>query len=326
VVCSAGQKRCDPANPTRLQLCNATLDGWVECDTCATSQLCSASLGTTTCGASSCTEPTCALPDRWCGGTGNRTLYKCPASRINTQADVVDECETNGLCEATRAMAGSTMCVEKTCNLEDRWCGGTGNRTLYKCPPSLINSQAVELDTCETSGLCEQAHDDPDATTCPDPACAAPGYSCAGAVLQFCNTDRTRLMPCDTCDSAALCTASLSPTECDENACDACIAGEKTCDDNVLSVCNATGTELTIDACGTAALCTNSLTPASQTSCDECIAGSFDCDGAQPLRCNDPSTGPAVWVENGEPCADAGSCDATTGTCETLGMAGAGGI
>lgn len=325
VACLAGQKRCNPAAPTELQLCNATLDGWDDCATCATAALCSDSLDAETCGPGACTAPTCALGDRWCGGANNRTLFQCPASRINTQPDVVDVCETAGLCEATRTQPARPTCVEKSCNLEDRWCGGAGNRVLQKCPPSLINSQAMVLDTCETAGLCAQAHADPDAVTCPDPACAASGYSCGGegsAILQFCNADRTELETCDTCDSAALCTASLNATACNEMACDTCLAGTKECAGAVLRICNAGGTAVTSVTCGSAELCTASLTPANQTTCDACLAGSFDCDGAQPLRCNAPANGPAVWVENGEPCEDEDACDAATGTCEVIGAGG----
>jgi hypothetical protein len=333
VVCLAGQKRCNPANPTQLQICNEQLDGWDDCDTCATAQLCSASIGSAACGASACVEPTCAIGDRWCGGTDNRTLYQCPASRINTQAVALDTCDSNGLCEATRADAMRTMCIEKTCSLQDRWCGGTGNRTLYKCPPSLINSQAIALDECATNGLCVQAHSTPNAMTCPEPACATPGYSCAGTgsrVLQFCNTERTQLMPCDTCDTAALCTASLTPapTACNMNSCEApaCAAGEKSCSGTTLQICNASRTGfVALATCGSATLCMNSLTPVNQMTCDQCVADTFQCDDAQPQECSAPANGPAVWEDVGEPCADEADCEPDTGTCEPMGMGGSGG-
>jgi hypothetical protein len=330
VVCLAGQKRCNPANPTQLQICNEELDGWNECDTCATSQLCSASIAGAACGASACVEPTCALGDRWCSGTDNRTLYQCPASRINSQAVALDTCDSNGLCEATRADAMRTMCIEKTCNLQDRWCGGTGNRTLYKCPPSLINSQAIELDECETNGLCEKAHSTPNAMTCPAPACATPGYSCGGAgsrVLQRCDAERTELTTCDTCDTAALCTQSLTATTCNMTSCrvPACAAGEKNCSGAILQICNAARTGFdTVATCGSAALCMNSLTPANQMTCDQCVAGTFNCDGAQPQQCSAPTNGPAVWDDLGEPCEDEADCEPDTGTCAPMGTGGSG--
>jgi len=235
VVCLSGQKRCDPESPTALQVCNATFDGWDACDTCATPELCSASLSAVTCGASACVEPTCSPGDRWCGGNNNRSLQQCPPSRINTQPVTIDTCETNGLCELTRADPTRTECVAKSCNLPDRWCGGTGNRTLYKCPPSLINSQPVLLDTCETNGLCEQAHDEPDATMCPDPVCAAGAKSCDGATLRICNAARTGF---DTraCGSATLCMSSLTPAS--QTTCDACVAGTFRCNAAQPQQCN----------------------------------------------------------------------------------------
>lgn len=327
-VCAMGQKRCHPTDPTLLQVCNSTLDDWDECDTCATSELCSASLGAVVCGAGACVPPTCSLGDRWCGGAGNRSLYTCPSSRINTQAAALDECETEGLCELTRADAARTICYEKSCNLEDRWCGGPGNASLYKCPPSLINSEAAAVDVCETAGLCAQAHADPGALVCPEPACDTPGFSCGGTgsrVLRYCNPERTSLATCDTCDSAALCTASLNATTCDANACRVCTPGAKACDGSQLRICNAGGTGFDTVSCGSAALCMSSLVPASQSVCDACVEGTFNCAGAQPQQCDDPGNAPAIWEDRGLPCEDAAACDADTGTCESDGAGGAGG-
>lgn len=330
-VCLAGQKRCNPTSPTELQLCNDALDGWEVCDTCATAELCSASIANDLCGASACVEPTCNLGDRWCGGADDRSLYQCPPSRINSQAPALDTCDSAGLCEATRADAARTICIARSCNLPDRWCGGTGNRTLFKCPPSLINTQAMPLATCETNGLCEQAHADPNGMTCPAPACATPGYSCGGAgsrVLQLCNAERTELRTCDTCDSAALCTDSLNATTCNASSCRtyACAEGEKSCSGATLRICNETRTGFEdLATCGSAALCMASLTPASQMTCDQCVAGTFNCDGAQPQRCDAPADGRAVWEDLDETCASAADCDAETGTCESMGMGGSGG-
>jgi hypothetical protein len=332
VVCLSGQKRCDPNDPTRLQICNATFDGWDDCDTCATPELCSASLGAATCGASSCTEPTCELTDRWCQGNGGRTLYKCPSSRISTQGEALGTCDSKELCDLTLDEPGRLTCVPKLCSLPDRWCGGDGNRTLYKCPPSLLNYQAIELDECATNALCEQAHADPNALSCPDPVCAT-GYSCGGTgsrTLQYCNPERTALTPCDTCDSAALCTDSLNPapTACTASACHVCLPGQKMCSGSVLQICNSTRTGwATAATCASAVLCTNSLMPASQMTCDACVAGAVTCDGAQPQTCNDPGTGPAVWADLGDPCPSASNCNAATGMCRSMGgEGGAGGV
>ncbi len=317
--CVKDQVRCNPDNPTELQRCKADLSDWDPCATCATPDLCSASLTTTTsCDESSCVEPTCDLTDRWCGGTGNRTLYQCPESRINSQAVALDECVTNGLCELAHSQ-GATTCPAPTCNLTDRWCGGTGNKTLYQCPESRINSQAVALDECVTNGLCELAHSQ-GATTCPAPTCDLTDRWCGGTgnkTLYQCPESRinSQAVVVDTCETEGLCEQAHSE---DTPSCPdpVCAVGEKQCSGSQLQVCNSARTGWTnLQKCASSTLCTSSLTPSSQMTCDVCVDGSFACDEAQPQVCNDPSTGPAVWVDSGDECDDQALCDAATGTC-----------
>lgn len=316
-ACEPGQTRCDPLDPTRLQRCNATLDDWDTCDTCESARLCSLSLAAAACDATSCQEPSCALTDVWCGGTDNRSLSKCPESRINTEAVVLDVCATPGLCTKSQS-EGDMLCDMPSCALTDFWCGGNGNRSLYRCPPSRINSQAPVLDTCETNGLCEQARAQ-SRTTCPAPACEVGQTQCGGTgnrTLRMCRSDRTGYQDCDTCDTNALCTDSLGATTCNTSACRTCAAGQKQCSGRQLQVCNANRDGWTnLALCGSNALCMSSLAPSSQMVCDACVAGRYDCDGAQPLTCNDPGTGPTAWANHGAACDAAALCNASTGTC-----------
>ncbi len=370
-VCIQDQMRCDPANPTRLQRCATTLRGWDPCDTCATNELCSASVGASSaCDESSCQEPTCSLGERWCGGSEGSTLYACPTSLIRAQAQVVDTCATAGLCELTLsddlttcvepscevwhqwcggsenrtlykcpdsrinsepivldtcATAGlcaaahaeySDTCPAPTCALTDTWCGGDDNRTFYQCPPSRINSEAIALDTCATSALCQIAHSE-DRTSCPPPACGVGETVCGSTgnrTLQMCNSDRTAFATCDTCDSSALCTASLGTTSCNTSACHACLVDEKLCNGSELEICNAAGTGWTSLDCGSAALCQQSLSPAAQATCDVCLVDSQRCSDAQPQTC-EKSDGPAAWVDSGAECDSVDLCDGVSGTC-----------
>jgi hypothetical protein len=317
VVCSRGQTRCDPVNPTRLQRCKDTLDGWDACDTCATARLCSVSVGAATCDATACREPTCNTGDVWCGGTGERELHACPASRMNTEPDVLDVCATAGLCDQSHDQE-KTMCNEPTCALTDLWCGGSGNRTLYKCPPSRINSEPENLGTCLTNGLCEQAHAQ-GRTSCPSPACAVGQTQCGGtgnSTLRMCNTERTGYQDCDTCGSSALCTDSLSATVCNTSACHVCLAGQKQCTGSQLQGCNADHDGWTnLELCDSSTLCMNSLSPSNQMTCDACATGGRRCSGAQPQVCNDPGTGPAVWANNGTACDAATLCSGGACIC-----------
>lgn len=317
--CVKDQLRCDPDNPTELQRCKSDFTGWDSCDTCATVGLCSASIGTAAgCDETSCQEPTCALTDRWCGGTGNKTLVQCPESRINSQAVPLATCETNGLCELAHSQ-GTTTCPSPTCALTDRWCGGTGNKTLYQCPESRINTQAEALATCETNGLCELAHSQ-GTTTCPEPTCDLGDRWCGGSgnkTLYQCPESRINSQPdtLGTCLTGELC--ALAHDEALSTCPDpVCAVGEKQCSGSQLQICNTGRTGWTnLEKCASNALCTNSLTPSSQTTCDACVGGSVRCDGAQPQLCDDPSTGAAAWTDSDAECDAATLCNAATGTC-----------
>jgi hypothetical protein len=234
-VCKAGQPRCGGTGNDQgrvLEMCNAGRTGYQGCQTCVTSDLCSLSLSTQpfVCSPTACTAPSCALTDRWCGGTGSTGLYQCPASRINSRATLLDTCATNELCERTHS-SGKTECEEPSCAIGDLWCGGTGNRTLYQCPSSRINSQATALGVCASAGLCESSRKNKK-TTCEAPACAAGDTQCAGTAsktLQACNSDLTGFTDCATCATAELCTDSLSATTCNASACLTCSTGEARC-------------------------------------------------------------------------------------------------
>jgi hypothetical protein len=216
--------------------------------TCATNGLCelSHSKNETTCEA-----PTCSIGDLWCGGTGNTTLYQCPASRINSQPTLLGTCATNGLCELSHSK-NETTCEAPTCTANAFFCGGTGNKSLYQCPASRIASQATALDTCITSGLCNLTSSKSE-TKCEAPVCSAGATRCGGtamSTLQMCNTDRTGFTDCATCTTADLCTASLGATSCSSSACLVCAAGATQCDtDGNFETCKADGSGFTITDC-----------------------------------------------------------------------------
>jgi hypothetical protein len=237
-VCAAGEPRCAGTGADAgkvLEMCNSGRTGFAACQTCETPGLCEVSLTTQpfACTPTACTAPSCALTDRWCGGTDNRGLYQCPPSRINTQASVLDTCKTNGLCELTH-QKGKTSCEQPSCAATDRWCGGNGNKSLYQCPSSLINTDATVLDTCVSNGLCEQTRQ-ANKSQCDPPKCSAGGTQCGGAgnrTLQMCNGERTGFNDCATCSTAQLCTDSLGATTCNSSACLVCAVGESHCNDS----------------------------------------------------------------------------------------------
>ena len=309
-ACLSNQTRCDPLAPTHLQRCTSDLSGWDSCDTCATPGLCSASVNATTCDETSCEEPTCSLTDRWCGGTGSRTLYQCPSSLISSQALVLDVCETAGLCELARSQ-GTDTCPEPSCALTDRWCGGTDGATLYQCPASRINTQAIVLDVCATAGLCAQAHSQ-GAATCPEPTCALTDKWCGGTgnrTFYQCPASRinTEAVVLGVCATNELCEVAHSQ---DSTTCPApaCAAGQTRCggaNDSTLQMCNGGRTDFVdCDTCDSSELCTDSLstTTCNTSACHACLADQKRCSGSELQVCNATQTG---W-------SDLETCDSQT--------------
>jgi hypothetical protein len=323
-VCNAGEPHCGGSGSDQgkvLEVCNAGRTGYTACETCATPELCSVSLATKpfVCKTGACTAPSCSTTDRWCGGSGNTALYQCPSSRINTQATVLDTCVTNGLCELTRSK-NETKCEAPTCALTDLWCGGTGNTALYQCPPSRINSQAVLLDTCATSGLCDLTHSKNE-TKCEAPTCVAGDTWCGGTgnkSLYQCPASRISAQAAvlDACLSSGLCelTRSKKETKCEAAL---CATGDVRCggaDMTVLQMCNADRSGFTdCDTCASAELCTDSLgaTSCDASACLACAVGEAHCDADGNYEtCTAARTGFDVTD-----CMGAG-CDETLGGCQ----------
>jgi hypothetical protein len=256
-ACDAGDTRCAGTGPDQdmvLETCNSGRTGYTSCDTCATAGLCSLSLKTQpfACTSTACTEPSCALTDRWCGGNSGNALYQCPTSRINTDATVLATCVTAGLCQLTH-QKNETTCEAPTCAVTDRWCGGSGNKSLYQCPASRINSDATVIATCVTNGLCELTRSN-NKTTCEAPKCAVGETKCGGSgsrTLQMCNSERTGFNDCATCSSAALCTDSLGATTCNSSACLICSSGDARCNAaGNYETCRADQKGWTVTDCG----------------------------------------------------------------------------
>lgn len=167
-------------------------------DTCVTNGLCEAAHQK---GATKCDAPSCALSDRWCGGNGNLSLYQCPASRINTQATVLDTCKSNALCEASR-QAGKSTCQAPACSSGQTKCGGSGS-TLQMCKSDLTGY--ADCDTCSSAALCA---DSLGASSCSSSAC----HACIAGESR-CNDDGDY----ETCKPDG---SGVTVTDCDDYGCD----------------------------------------------------------------------------------------------------------
>jgi hypothetical protein len=318
-VCDAGTPHCGGTG-TNLEICNSGRTGYTPCDTCATPDLCTLSLNTKpfSCATGACTMPSCATTDIWCGGNGSTVLYQCPASRINTQAVVLDTCATSALCTLTHSK-NETKCEAPTCALTDIWCGGSGNNVLYQCPASRINTQAAVLDTCATDALCTLTHTKSE-TKCEAPTCVAGAFFCGGTgnkSLYQCPASRiaSQATALDTCVTSGLCdlTRSKSETKCEPPV---CATGDTHCSGtgmSTLQMCNSDRTGYTdCETCATADLCTASLgaKTCNSTSCLACAVGEAHCDTSGNYEtCKPDQSGFAITD-----CMGAG-CDETMGGC-----------
>jgi hypothetical protein len=260
--CGASERWCGGTGTLGLYQCPASrikAQAVTPLQSCVTKELCELTIQN---GKATCEAPSCALTDKWCGGTGNLGFYQCPASRINFRATLLDTCATNGLCELSKSN-NKTTCEAPTCAITDKWCAGTGNLGLYQCPASRISSEATLLDTCVTNGLCELSKRN-NKTTCEAPKCNLGATQCAGTgnkTLQMCASDRTGFTDCDVCATAQLCTDSRGATSCNANACLACAAGEAHCNaSGNYETCRADRTGFTVTDC-------------EDSGCDETLGG-----------------------------------------------------
>jgi hypothetical protein len=127
--------------------------------------------------------------DLWCGGTGNKSLYQCPASRISAQGAVLDTCTTAGLCDLTRTKK-ETKCEAPSCTAGATRCSGADLTTLQMCNGD--RTGFTDCDTCATAQLCT---DSLAATACNSSACLAcavgEAHCDTDGNYETCNADRT---------------------------------------------------------------------------------------------------------------------------------------
>ena len=90
--CAVGATQCDGTGSKTLQKCNSERTGFMDCGTCASAPLCTASLSATTCNASACA--TCLPSEARCNAAGNYETCKADLT-----AFMVTDCLGNG-CDA----------------------------------------------------------------------------------------------------------------------------------------------------------------------------------------------------------------------------------
>ncbi len=324
-ACAVGERRCDPARPAVLQVCNAQRTGWDLVATCASAALCTKP---------ACVTPTCMAGQRRCNGAQPEV---CKADLTGWMADG-RPCASNALCDKT-----TFTCNMKMCSAGDKKCSGT--------QPVICNDDLTDF---EPNGaacpfMC-------DATTASCIACTAGQTRCSGAQPQVCSADQSGYVnKGSACGSAALCEPSNGTCKCamgehkcngntsqiynpnqtgfiddvpcgavgcnaSTGVCNACVANQFRCSGAsslTLQQCNPGGTAWnTISTCST-------ICDAPGGQCDECVPLKFNCAGNVLQQCSASGQWATLEVcELATPvCDPQGSCDANPGG----GGAGSGG-
>ena len=302
--CVPGEISCNGAT---LQRCNDQQTGYEPVATCETAALCD-DLREETCGArgvdcdasgARCAPPECDTGQLRCTGT---RLETCNAGRNGW--DFVDECVTEGVCQATLENPVALSCVEPPCDVGDVVCSGTGARLACN---EQRTEYSVSISQCRTADDCtpEGCQVDP---------CTVGELSCNGATLQQCQASlgagRPSRVAIQDCATRQLCDLTLTQPVSGAPAClpPTCAPGEFTCAGRQMQVCNAGRTAFANhQLCGTDGLCQAGVglgacpTPCSGATCN-----------ANMLRtCNEELTG---FVDR-EDCGTAAQCDSVAGRC-----------
>ncbi|HWO09249.1 MAG TPA: hypothetical protein VNN80_07205, partial [Polyangiaceae bacterium] len=302
--CVPGEVSCNGAT---LQRCNEEQTGYDPIATCETAALCDDLLartcdaGALTCDVSGarCEPASCELGQLRCSGT---RLEVCNAGRNGW--DFVDECVTEGVCDATLSNPVASSCIEPPCDVGDVVCSPAGarlacneQRTEYSVPVS----QCRTADDCTPQG-------------CQVDPCTPGELSCNGATLQQCQAPagggRPGRIALGDCGTRQLCELSLTRPAGAAPACvpPTCAAGEFSCAGRQMQVCNAGRTEfVNRQLCASDGLCQAGV---GLGACPPPCTGAT-CNGSMLRTCNEDLTG---FVDT-EDCGTAAQCDLVAGRC-----------
>lgn len=214
-----------------LQRCNASGDGWVLIDQCASAALCDAE-------AAQCEPPACAEREHRCTEEGER--QQCNADR--TGFVTVERCLSAAFCSA---VPGRSQCEGTACRAGRQRCNGP---QIEVCRADRSGYDVVG-EPCASAALCVEGA--LDTASCTPPTCTPGTFACDGASLTRCSDDANRFIPINQCATDALCLASEQ--RCAEPLCD---VGEQRCVENVLERCNpARNGYLPVESCASASAC-----------------------------------------------------------------------
>ncbi|HEV8548418.1 MAG TPA: hypothetical protein VGQ57_05300, partial [Polyangiaceae bacterium] len=204
-VCGKDDRICDAEQP---QKCNADRSGYMDDGAaCVSAPLCVN--GT-------CQSPVCPANMVDCNGT---TLRKCNAT--SSAWVTQDTCDTAELCDEM-----GDKCNDPFCASTAHHCTSAG--VLQQCNAGRTAWEDVM--PCGSAALCDET-----AGKCLAMTCTPGDYNCSTNVLQKCKSDGSGW------DTVATCTAPTPICDKAGKECDACVAPQYACSNNMLTVCDSTG-------------------------------------------------------------------------------------
>ena len=322
MICERGEKRCDPDDPSRIEVCNTTRTGWELSEICGDDTVCEFGV---------CVAQSCLPGSTMCTAEGQ--VRRC--NEMGTGYGDPEDCAEGYVCDPVFAECIEIVCTPGAVECIDlarrRVCNFFGSGwDIEDCPDGTACSDGECLERicdplekrcdpadpsawqqCNASGTAwGEPHTCPDGQACDNGMCLTrmcePGGTiCAsGGMVRTCNESGTAWGEPEACPDGQAC---------DEGECTdiICTPGDSTCvDPATIRVCNDTGTRYVEEACGDGYVCEDDT-----CRLKICIPGMRQCSGTTTLEvCNSSGTG---W----EP---AGTCNSDTGErcfegeCQTL--------
>ncbi|HEY6725885.1 MAG TPA: hypothetical protein VI197_17750 [Polyangiaceae bacterium] len=289
-LCVAGDLRC--VGPL-LYTCGADLQSWTYLETCSSDARCLSREG-------GC-KP-CVSGEHRCEGA---TLEVCDEDFGWTTAG---DCGHTDACNLNSESCRPCTENEHVCN----------QGALMRCSSERA---WVLVEQCANQAACSVAPDKTSGSCAPvDPRCTASlMHVCDGATLLRCSESRDRLIPIESCISAAHCSAAAADQQAEAQLLGTCLQDCEPdtlrCVEAELQRCSTDRIWMPMMACASPGACS------ATSGCEPCTAGALECNDAELRRCApERASGWEVVAD----CGVARLCNAAEGRCEAGGCPRAG--
>lgn len=320
-MCTPRKYACQDA---RLVRCDPQGATWLPIETCASAELCGATLAKAPdTELVHCIQPTCAAEQARCEGnqlsvcSADRKTWvsaktcsndspcnpklrgcgRCTPGENFCSGTELFRCDEKGAFQRTATCAAEALCNAAAGKCDEPECTSTTRTSCSTTEPALLQcgmDKRIHQTFCDTPELCN-----PREERCEFPLCAASAVRCDGPRLQYCNSAQTGWDTRLDCAPGSFC--DLATEGCSGEA---CRPNSYRCNDVFLERCAANGYER-VARCAAAALC-----HADKGTCEspDCSPGTFRCIDKSLQKC-----GPNLkWVDF-TTCS--GQCDDIGGKC-----------